>query len=193
MWLIMRGAMSSQIRCLHRDYYLPSMTGIAVALYENLATPSVELTADARAAHMQHMHHQLAGAEDLPGTYPFTLKTSVNKFRINKYLHQLIEPEFRARFLGDAAATFEEAGLTDVERRMIVERDWRAMIQYGVIFFLLEKLGAVIGVSNLHIYAAMRGESLETFRQTRNAPGALYSVAGTVNKEMAWNDGKAGT
>ena len=24
-------------------------------------------------------------------------------------------------------------------------------------FFLLEKMGAVVGVSNLHIYAAMRG------------------------------------
>ena len=64
------------------------------------------------------------------------------------------------------------------ERDMIARRDWRAMIRYGVIFFLLEKLGATVGVSNLHIYAAMRGESLEQFQQTRNAPGALYSVAG---------------
>jgi gallate dioxygenase len=32
-------------------------------------------------------------------------------------------------------------------------------------------------VSNLHIYAAMRGQSLDEFRKTRNAPGALYSVA----------------
>ena len=52
------------------------------------------------------------------------------------------------------------------------------MIHYGVIFFLLEKLGAVIGVSNLHIYAAMRGQPLEDFMKTRNAPGAMYSVAG---------------
>jgi hypothetical protein len=35
---------------------------------------------------------------------------------------------------------------------------------------MLEKLGAVVGVSNLHIYAAMRGETLEEFRKTRNAP-----------------------
>ena len=53
------------------------------------------------------------------------------------------------------------------------------MIHYGVSFFMLEKLGAVVGVSNLHIYAAMRGQTLEEFQQTRNAPGALYSVAGT--------------
>ena len=57
--------------------------------------------------------------------------------------------------------------------------DWRGLIHYGVSFFMLEKLGAVVGVSNLHIYAAMRGQTLEEFQQTRNAPGALYSVAGT--------------
>jgi hypothetical protein len=60
---------------------------------------------------------------------------------------------------------------------MITRRDWQAMIRYGVIFFLLEKLGAVVGVSNLHIYAAMRGQSLEDFQKTRNTK-ALYSVAG---------------
>jgi len=62
-------------------------------------------------------------------------------------------------------------------------RDWRAMIHYGVIFFMLEKLGAVVGVSNLHIYAAMRGQSLEDFQKTRNAPGALYSVAAAAPDE----------
>ena len=37
---------------------------------------------------------------------------------------------------------------------MVRRRDWRALIHYGVIFFMLEKLGAVIGTTNLHIYAA---------------------------------------
>ena len=46
---------------------------------------------------------------------------------------------------------------------------------------------SVIGVSNLHIYAAMRGESLEDFQKTRNAPGALYSVAGQDSKTLSWN------
>jgi gallate dioxygenase len=46
----------------------------------------------------------------------------------------------------------------------------------------------VLGVSNLHIYAAMRGQSLEEFQKTRNAPGALYSVAGTDAKSVAFDD-----
>ena len=51
--------------------------------------------------------------------------------------------------------------------------DWRGMIHYGVSFFMLEKLGAVVGVSNLHIYAAMRGETLDQFQKTRNARHAV--------------------
>ena len=66
------------------------------------------------------------------------------------------------------------------------ERNWPGLIHYGVIFFLLEKLGAVIGVSNLHIYAAMRGESLEVFQQTRNTQ-ALYSVAGKEAGALGWD------
>lgn len=46
-----------------------------------------------------------------------------------------------------------------------------------VIFFVLEKLGAVLGVSNLDIYAAMRGQSIEDFMKTRNQQ-VRYSVAG---------------
>jgi gallate dioxygenase len=41
-------------------------------------------------------------------------------------------------------------------------------------------------VSNLHIYAAMRGETLEVFQQTRNAPNALYSVAGSDAPPQTW-------
>jgi len=65
--------------------------------------------------------------------------------------------------------------------------DWREMIHYGVSFFMLEKLGAVVGVSNLHIYAAMRGQTLEEFQKTRNVPGALYSVAGNDSPTGSWD------
>ena len=38
------------------------------------------------------------------------------------------------------------------------------------IFFLLEKLGAVIGTTNLHIYAAMRGQTAIDAPMNREAP-----------------------
>jgi gallate dioxygenase len=70
---------------------------------------------------------------------------------------------------------------------LVRRRDWRGLMHYGVIFFMLEKLGAVVGVSNLHIYAAMRGESLEEFQKSRNAQ-VLYSVAGKeTSGSLAWD------
>lgn len=184
MWLVMRGAMSSNIRKTHQSYYLPSMTGIATAIYENLASPPVAGEAE---RHLRHMATQLAGVEALEGTYPFSLESSVRAYRLNKFLHGMTRPAHRARFVADEEAAFEAAGLSEQERDLVRRRDWRGLIHYGVIFFMLEKLGAVVGVSNLHIYAAMRGQSLEDFQQTRNAPGALYSVAGKGAAQQTWD------
>ena len=50
-----------------------------------------------------------------------------------------------------------------------------------MIFFVLEKLAAVLGIPNLQVYAAMRGERLEDFIQTRNQQ-VLYSVAGKAKR-----------
>jgi len=174
MWLIMRGALSPRVKKLHQSYYLPSMTALATAVYEDEGSSP---EAAAVNAYRDHIRHQTAGAEKLEGTYPYTIDRSVKAYRLNKYLHRLIEPEFRKQFLADPDATFEEAGLSSEERAMIRNRAWRDLIHYGVIFFLLEKFGAVVGVSNHHIYAAMRGQSLEDFQKTRNAQ-VLYSVAG---------------
>jgi gallate dioxygenase len=171
-WLIMRGALSVNVVQLHRSYYLPSMTGIATLLLENQACP---LPVDVHQRHREHMAHQLAGIERLPGTYPFTLERSHVGYRLNRFLHRLIEPAWRARFLEEPEALFEEHRLTAEERRLVTARDWQGLIRYGAIFFLLEKFAAVVGVSNLSIYAAMKGMSLEDLQRTRNQQ-VTYSV-----------------
>jgi len=181
MWLVMRGALSPTVTKRHQSYYLPSMTGIATAIYEDqepAAAPDPE--------YLAHIHEQLNGIERLGGTYPFTLARSVKAYRLNKALHSLTDPARRAHFRENPEGFFERAGLTAHEAELVRRLDWRGMIHYGVSFFMLEKLGAVAGVSNLHIYAAMRGQTLEAFQQTRNAPGALYSVAGTEAVSRTW-------
>jgi gallate dioxygenase len=189
MWLVMRGALTKKVRKLHQTYYLPSMTPIASVIYENDSDDPVDETL---AQYNQRVGHQLAGVEKLPGTYPFTIERSVKAFRLNTFLHELIKPEFREQFLKDPQPLFVQYQLTEEERDMLQRRDWRALIHYGAIFFLLEKLGAVIGTTNLHIYAAMRGQSLEDFQKTRNAQ-VLYSVAGQDQGKTAWDKPAAGS
>jgi len=183
MWLVMRGALSARVTKLHQSYYLPSMTGIATLVLENHAAAPAP---DELARHRAHVGAQMRGIEKLEGSYPFDLQRSVRAYRINKFLHELIVPAQRERFRADEVACMRAAGLTDEECRLIGQRDWRALMHYGVIFFLLEKLAAVVGVSNLHVYAAMRGQTLAEFQQTRNAPGALYSVAGADRFADTW-------
>ena len=183
MWLIMRGALSKRVKKLHQAYYLPSMTPIATVIYENDSDDPADESVDEYRARIAR---EWSGIEKLPGTYPFTLDRSVKAYRLNNFLHALIAPEARQRFLAEPEQMFAAADLTEVERDMLRRRDWRALIQYGVIFFLLEKLGAVVGTTNLHIYAAMRGQSLEEFQKTRNAQ-VLYSVAGGDAGKRDWD------
>ena len=123
------------------------------------------------------MSYELEGAEALQGTYPFTHSRSHSNFRINRFLHALIRPEHRARFVSDFEALATEHGLNDEEKDIIRNRKWIEMIRRGVIFFVLEKMAAVLGVSNPEVYAAFRGETIEQFQATRKV-SMKYSVAG---------------
>lgn len=173
MWLIMRGALSERIRCVHRDYCLPSMTAIATLIYENEA----ETAESERKKQRQLIGQQLKGVEKLAGTHPFTLEVSHRAYRLNDFLHRLVIPGHRKRFLNDTQNLYREFELTKEEQRLLDERDWIGLIHYGVIFFCLEKMAAVIGQSNPHVYAQMRGETMEQFQASRNV-SMQYSVAG---------------
>ena len=172
-WLIMRGALSSTVKRVHRDLTLPSMTTIATVIYENEADSELE----AIEAHREHVHHQLAGIEKLEGTHPFTIERSRRAYRLNDFLHRLVEPKHRKRFVEEPQKLYDDFKLTDEERKMLDDRDFIAMIHYGVIFFCLEKMAAVLGMSNPDVYAQMAGMSIEDFLKTRNL-GIHYSVAG---------------
>ena len=91
MWLVMRGALSDKVKRVHSSYYLPSMTGIATLVLENEAA---ELP-DAEAVNERHrarMAEQLDGIEEMTGTYPFDIARSVKGYRINQFLHDLVDP-----------------------------------------------------------------------------------------------------
>ncbi|HEY0963659.1 MAG TPA: gallate dioxygenase [Pseudomonadales bacterium] len=183
MWMMMRGALSEKVEKTHQTYYLPSMTPIASLVFEERSN---EKPAESNEAYIARINKQLKGIEELEGTYPFTIERSVKAFRLNDFLHHLIEPEHRKLFLSDPEAAFAKFDLTEEEKDLVRRRDWRGMIHYGVIFFMLEKLGAVVGTTNLHIYAAMKGMTLDDFQKTRNAQ-VLYSVAGKDEGKTDWD------
>jgi gallate dioxygenase len=174
MWLIMRGALSDKVKRIHKASYAPSMTNIVTVIYEDLGeTPSEQTLA----AYREHIHYEMAGAEALEGTHPFDLEKSLKAYRINDFLHRLIEPEHRARFVDDLEGLMEAFKLTEVERDLIRNKKWIELIHYGAIFFVLEKMAPVVGVTNPEVYASFRGQTLEEFQKSRKV-AMKYSVAG---------------
>jgi gallate dioxygenase len=173
MWLIMRGALSESVTRVHRDLCLPSTTTIGTLILENQAAVEPAWVA----AHRRHVERQVAGIQEIDGTYPFSAEVSQRAYRLNDFMHRLIFPEHRERFVQAPEELFVEYGLTADERRLVETRDWIGLVRYGVIFFCLEKLAAVLGTPNAALYAQMRGETLEQYQKSRNV-SLEYSVAG---------------
>ena len=113
-YLIMRGALSDKIKKIHQAYCVPSMTAIGTLIFENQAD---EPDPAEQEAQRKHIGHQLDGIEKLDGTYPFTLEVSHKTYRINDFLHRLIIPEHRERFVNDTENLFQEYQLSDEEIR----------------------------------------------------------------------------
>ena len=118
------------------------------------------------------MNPQTQGLEDLPGTYPFDVRVSHRTLKLNRFFWNLIRADARAQFTDDPEGAMSAAGLSDREMELIKARDWLGLIVHGANFFVLEKFARVCGVTNLEVYAIMRGESFEAFMQTRRVPAA---------------------
>jgi gallate dioxygenase len=118
------------------------------------------------------MNPQLEGIGDIPGTYVFDVSASVKALRLNRFFWRHREPAFRALVTRDLTAAFDELALSDEERALVLARDWLGLIRYGVSFFVLEKFARVQKMSNLAVYASMRGETLDQFLATRKVPAS---------------------
>lgn len=118
------------------------------------------------------MNPQLQGIEAVEGTYPFDLRSSIKALRLNRFFWNLRLAPCREAFLKDEAAAMNDAGLTLQEAQLVSRRDWLGLVQYGVNFFVLEKFARVVRMTNLEVYACMRGESFEDFMKTRRVPDA---------------------
>lgn len=118
------------------------------------------------------MNPQLQGIEEIPGTYVFDIRQSAKALRLNRFFWGMTQAENRDLFQRSEEAAYEKAGLNEEEKTLIRNRDWLGLIRYGANFFVLEKFARVVRLSNLEVYASMRGETFEEFLRTRRVPDA---------------------
>lgn len=106
-------------------------------------------------------------AHPAPGTYLLTVSLAQQGYQLSRFCRSLMQPEQRAAFKADAERCMGDLGLSEAEKQMIRDRDWLAMVRYGVNHFLVFRIAGVCGVSLAGTGAQMRGESLDEFKQTR--------------------------
>jgi gallate dioxygenase len=102
--------------------------------------------------------------------YLFDLERSASGLRLNRFLHGLTASEKRKQFAENPDEAMKD--LSEEEKAMVRNLDWRGMMDYGASFFCLEKLARVKGIANPEMVAAFRGETLDEFLKTRRVPGA---------------------
>jgi hypothetical protein len=82
----------------------------------------------------------------------------VSLYQVQKLFFQVNrDPQIRGRFMTDREALVAEYGLTEKERRAVLEADFHALYGMGVHSLLLAPLAATLGLSFPDYLAIIRG------------------------------------
>lgn len=116
------------------------------------------------------MNLEIAGIEELGGTYVFDVRVSNRTLNLNRFFWNMIGQAWREAYVKDPEPVMDSAGLTAFEKDLVRRQDWLGLVQHGANFFVVEKFARVAKLSNMEVYAIMRGESYEDFLKTRQVP-----------------------
>jgi hypothetical protein len=90
--------------------------------------------------------------------HPWQVRLGVSLYQVQKLLfHVNRDRQVRARFLTEREALVGEYGLTEDERRAVMEPDFHALYRMGVHSLLLGPLAATLGLSFPDYLAILRG------------------------------------
>ena len=122
---------------------------------------------------MTETRPQVDKSRPIENTKVFDDTESRRGYRLNKFAMSMCEADNRAAFKADEEAYLAASALSEVEKQLIRELDWRAiMAEHGGNIYMIMKVGAVLGHGLYQIGAHQRGQTYEEFLATRNASGA---------------------
>ena len=122
---------------------------------------------------MSRTRPQIDRDRPIPDTRIFDAEQTRRGYRLNRFAMAFCRPENREAFKADEEAYLAASDLTEAEKRLIRERDWRAIMdRHGGNIYMIMKIGAVLGQGLYQIGAHQRGQTYEEFLATRNAAGA---------------------
>jgi protocatechuate 4,5-dioxygenase alpha subunit len=110
---------------------------------------------------------------EIPDTSIFDLRLSRRGKRLNRMCGALCSPAERDAFKRDEEAFMARFSLTEDEKNLIRQRDFKGLIEAGMNIYAMLKVGSATGNSLYRMGAQMRGESYEEFLKTRNIKDAV--------------------
>jgi protocatechuate 4,5-dioxygenase, alpha chain len=104
-------------------------------------------------------------------TYVFDGAASRLGYRMNKLFMSLRDAPAREEFLADEAAYCDRFGLSQAQKRAVLHRDWREMLELGGSIFYVYKLAMMDGRSMQYLGGVFTGMSEEEFVAAMRAGG----------------------
>lgn len=119
------------------------------------------------------MSQQIDKSHPIENTNVFDQEQTRLGYRLNKFAMSMTRPENREAFKANEEAYMAGWDLTEQEKQLIRDRDWRAIMEeHGGNIYMIMKIGAVLGQGLYQLGAHQRGQTYEEFLATRNASGA---------------------
>lgn len=124
--------------------------------------------------------------DDIPGTYVFDGQRSNRGYRINKMAFSFNQAANRDEFAKDMAAYCDKYGLTEEEKKAVVEADFISLLRMGGNIYYLAKIAIFHGMTVQDACAKMSKISTPEFHQrlqdnSRGFQEKIKSLGGYFN------------
>ena len=107
--------------------------------------------------------------EEIPGTYVFNGRRSLQGYKLNKMCMSLNDAANREALRNDPEGYCRKYGLSDEEIKAVRELDALKLLQLGGNIYYLAKLGGAFGKNVQDLGAQMSGITVEEFRERLQA------------------------
>jgi protocatechuate 4,5-dioxygenase alpha chain len=124
-----------------------------------------------------------ANFDDIPGTYVFTSDRAIEGRHLNRFCMSLMKAANRSRFKADERAYLDEWPMSESQKRSVMMRDFKALLEQGGNIFFVLKIAAVDGRPTQSVAASFSGQSTEEYaammRSGGRNPAGLRSISGS--------------
>jgi protocatechuate 4,5-dioxygenase alpha chain len=119
---------------------------------------------------------------DIPGTYVFDGDRAIQGRHLNRFCMSLMSAANRARFKADQRAYLDEWAMTEAQKRAVIARDFKELLDLGGNIFFVLKLAALDGRATQSVSASFAGQSTEEYaammRSGGRSPEGIRSISG---------------